>query len=208
MKKLALIYIIIASILWGTSGIFVHYMAPLGFTSLQMTFLRAVTSFLVLGIYVLVAARPLIKVKPIELLLYFGSGLSFFLTASFYYSSMQLTSISTAVILMYTAPVFVMIYSVIFFKEKLTVSKIISLIAMLIGCSLVSGIIGGLKFNIAGILFGIFSGLSYTAYNILTKIEMRRSCHPVQATFYSFFFATVIGLFFCNLKFVSGPSSE
>ena len=59
-------------------------MAPLGFTSLQMTFLRAVTSFLVLGIYVLVAARPLIKVKPIELLLYFGSGLSFFLTASFY----------------------------------------------------------------------------------------------------------------------------
>ena len=37
MKTKAFIFIIVAGILWGTSGIFVNYLAPYGFTSMQMT---------------------------------------------------------------------------------------------------------------------------------------------------------------------------
>ena len=109
MKKLAFIYIILAGILWGTSGIFVHYLAPHGFTSLQMTFLRSVVSLICMAVYILISDRKLFKVKWGELILFAGSGLSFFLTASCYYYSMQATSISTAVVLMYTAPIFVVI---------------------------------------------------------------------------------------------------
>lgn len=210
MKKSSLIYIILAGVLWGTSGIFVHFMAPLGFSSLHMTFLRACTSCLLFGIYMLLSNIGLFKVKLSELLLYIGSGISFFMTASCYYISMQATSISTAVTLMYTSPVFVMLYSVIFFKEKLTKAKIVALSAMLFGCSLVSGIIGGLKFNLVGILFGLLAGLSYTAYNIFTKIEMRRNCNAIQATFYCFTVAALIGSFTCNVSqfseiFIASP---
>ena len=95
MKKTGLIYIILAGILWGTSGIFVHYLAPFGITSLQMTFIRGTIAFLCMAIYVLVKGGELIKTNFKEILLFICGGLSFFMTATCYYHSMQLTSIST-----------------------------------------------------------------------------------------------------------------
>ena len=99
---------------------------------------------------------------------------------------------------MYTAPVFVMIYSVLFLGEKLTKLKLFSVLRMLVGCVLVSGIIGGLKFNLFGIAVGLMAGISYSAYNIFTKLEMRRGYNPVVANLYSFLFASIIGILSCK----------
>ena len=193
MKKLGLMYIILASVLWGTSGIFVHYMAPFGFTSLQMTFIRAIVSFLCMGVYVLIKDKRLVKTNLKESLLFLLGGFSFYMTATCYYYSMQLTSISTAVVLMYTAPIFVMIYSTTFLGEKLTPMKLISVAGMIVGCGLVSGIIGGMKFDVVGILVGFMSGISYAIYNIVTKIEMQKGINPIKANFYCFLFAVIGG---------------
>lgn len=194
MKKMGLFYIVLASVLWGTSGIFVHYLSPYGVTAIQMTFIRGLIAFLCMGIYALITNKKLFKTNGKELLLFFCGGLSFFLTATCYFYSMQLTSISTAVVLMYTAPIFVMIYSVAFLGEKLTRGKFIAIAGMLIGCGLVSGIIGGLKFNVLGIIIGFMSGITYAAYNIITKIEMQKGINPIKANLYCFFFSTLIGL--------------
>jgi len=196
MKKTGLLYIILASVLWGTSGIFVEYLAPYGVTSLQMTFVRGLVAFVCMGVFILISDRRLMKTNIREILLFMGSGVSFFLTASCYYQSMQLTSVSTAVVLMYTAPIFVMIYSTAFLGEKLGVMKFIAVAGMIVGCCFVSGIIGGLKFDLIGILIGFLSGISYAAYNIITKIEMRKGINPVKANFYCFMFSVVVGLIF------------
>lgn len=199
MKKLAFMYIIIAGILWGTSGIFVHYLAPFGFTSLQMTFFRSIVSCVCMLLYIIVHDKNLFKISLKELLLFAGSGVSFFLTASCYFYSMQATSISTAVVLMYTAPIFVTIYSVIFLNERITPVKTLSVLCMIIGCGLVSGIIGGLKFDAMGIAIGFLSGIAYSAYNIFTKIQMRNKSNPLSATLYCFLFATILGAFSCGI---------
>lgn len=200
MKKTAFIYIVIAGLLWGSSGIFVNFLATFGFSSLQLTFLRSAVSFLVMLLYVLFCDKKQIKVKPKNLLLFFGSGISFFGTASFYYIALQKTSIATAAVLMYTAPVFVMIYSVAFFGEQLNAKKSTAVLCMLCGCFLVSGVIGGLKFDLFGIICSFLSGISYSAYIIFTKIAMRKKINPLQANVYCFFFATVIGFFICSVK--------
>lgn len=194
MKKLGLVYIILASILWGTSGIFVHNLAPYGVTSLQMTFIRGLVAFVCMAIFVLITDRSIVKTNFKEILLFFGSGLSFFTTATCYYQSMQLTSVSTAVVLMYTAPIFVMIYSVAFLGEKLSTMKLIAVIGMIVGCALTSGIIGGLKFDALGIAIGFLSGIAYAAYNIITKIEMQKGINPVKANFYCFMFSIFAGI--------------
>ena len=111
------------------------------------------------------------------------------------FSSLQMTSSATAVVLMYTAPVIVMVYSVLFFGERMTKLKFVALVAMLIGCCLVAGVISGLKFNLLGIAFGALSGISYSAYNIITKISMSRGAHPVTATFYAFLCAEILSVF-------------
>ncbi len=193
MKKSGLVCIILASVLWGTSGIFVHYLAPYGVSSLQMTFIRGTVSFICMGGYVIISGCN-IKTNAKELLLFMGSGFSFFMTATCYFHSMQLTSVSTAVVLMYTAPIFVMIYSVTFLGEKLTPIKIMSVAGMIVGCGLVSGIIGGLKFDTIGILIGFLSGISYAAYNIVTKIQMQRGINPLKANFYCFMFSAIVGM--------------
>lgn len=198
MKKRGLLYIILASIMWGTSGIFVHYIAPSGITSSQMTFIRSIVPLLFIGIYMLLKDKKMFKTNLKELIFFFISGASFFGTATFYFYSMLLTSISTAVVLMYTAPIFVMIFSVLFLGEKINKQKLISVAGMIIGCCLVSGIIGGMKFNILGIFVGFMSGISYAAYNIMTKIEMEKGINPVKTNFYVFAFASLICLLVAN----------
>lgn len=82
MRMSGLIYIILASVLWGTSGFFVDKLAPFGVTSLQMTLIRGSVSFICMCIFAFIKDRKLFKTNIKELLLFFGSGLSFFMTAT------------------------------------------------------------------------------------------------------------------------------
>ncbi len=193
MKK-GLVYIVLASAMWGTSGLFVNFTAGYGVSSLQMTLVRMAVSFVCMAVYALISDRRLFKTDIKELILFALGGISVFATSTLYFYAMQLTSVATAVVLMYTAPIFVMIYSVLFLGEKLTALKTVSVIGMIIGCVLVSGVIGGLKINVLGIGLGFLSGISYAIYNIITKIQMQKGINPVKSNIYSFLFGTVAGL--------------
>ena len=194
MKKRAFIYIIIAGILWGTTGIFVKLLSPYGFSSLQLTAVRATSAFLSISCYALLRHRKKFLFNIAHMPIFLGMGVTVFATAAFYFISMQATSISTAVILMYTAPIYVMIFSVLFFGEKFSKLKLISVAAMMTGCALVSGIIGGLRFDALGIAMGIGAGLSYGAYNVFTKISSRRGCDTLTATVYAFLFMSILSV--------------
>jgi len=198
MKKISFFYIILAGIFWGTSGIFVHYLAPMGLSSLQMTSVRGVVSAAVMLGYVFIHDRSVFKTKLRDVFSFACSGAAMYLTAACYYGAIQASSVSTAVVLMYTAPIIVMIYSVLFMDEKLTVIKGISVVSMVLGCGLVSGIVGGLKFSVMGILLGFLAGIFYSAYNILTKMQMRKKCNPVTASMYCFIFMALISMVVSN----------
>ena len=199
MKKVSLFYIVLASVLWGTSVIFFNILSPCGFSPIQLASLRAIVAALVMMLYALLFNRNLFKVSFKELLLYALSGASVFGTASCYFWSMKLTSASTGVVLMYTAPIFVMFYSVMFLNEKMTKTKLVAVVLMILGCVLVSGIIGGFKFNVFGILIGLASGVSYSVYNIITKIEMIKKYDSTKASLYCFVFFALVSLFFSPL---------
>ena len=197
-KNRAFLLVILAGILWGTSGIFVHYLAPLGFTSVQMTAMRSGVATIILIGYALLRDRSLFRVRKIELCIFALTAIGLFGTGTCYFYSMQTSSISTAVVLMYTAPIYVMIFSVLFFGERISALKLVSVLCMLVGCALVSGVAGGMKFSYSGIMMGVLSGISYGAYNILTKLSMRRGTKPLSATLYVFLFTAVISFSNCT----------
>ncbi len=197
MKK-GFVFIACTCILWGASGLFVRTLSPYGFSAMQITALRIGISFLLLALYCLFRDRSAFCAKPTELLLYALSGIGLFGTSGAYFASMQLTSISTAVVLMYLAPVPVMIFSVLFLGERMNAQKGASVALMLLGCALVSGITGGLVANLPGVLMGLLAGFSYAGYNILTKIQMRRGCSATSATLYTFLFAGLFALGLCR----------
>lgn len=198
MKKSAFFYIALAGVLWGTSGLFSYWLTPFGFKPVQMTTMRGFVSMVLIVPFILFKNPKLLKVPKKEIFFIIGSGVGLFLTAYTYYASMAASSVSTAVILMYTAPVFVLIYSVMFLGEKLNTVKSISVFLMILGCALVSGIVGGMKFSLAGILFGIAAGISYSAYNIFTKILTMHKVDTLTVTSYNFIIMSIIGLAVAN----------
>ncbi len=198
MKK-GFAFIIAAGVLWGSSGVFLNILAPYGFSSLQITAMRLSCAFLILFAYCLVTHREALRATGRELLLCLFSGIALFGTAGCYYAAMQMTSISTAVVLMYISPVPVMIFSVLFLGERLTAKKTVASALMLVGCALVAGIVGDFKPNFVGVLVGLLSGATYAAYNILTKIEVRKGIRPMTATLYTFLFAALSAIVFCRV---------
>ena len=193
--KRAFFLVIVACMLWGTSGIFVHYLSPYGFTSLQMTAVRGTVSFLCMACFVLFFDRPRFHVARKRVIpVFFAMGATLFLTAFCYYQSMMMTSVSTAVVLMYISPIYVMLFSVVVFHEKLGWIKGLSVFGILLGCVFASGIIGGGRFNLPGVLIGLASGVSYAIYNVLAKYTVRMGESPVTSTLYAFLFMAVIAL--------------
>lgn len=70
-----------------------------------------------------------------------------------------MASLSVAAVLLYTAPAIVMLLSYVLFHEKLTANKILSLVLTLVGCILVTGILGSKEhLSAAGIFVGLGAG--------------------------------------------------
>lgn len=200
MNKKALIMIIFAGVLWGSSCIYVKVWEKMHLSPMEMTALRIIAAFLCFFIFTLLFSRGALKTRISDVLLYVGSGVTLFTTAAFYYKAMQLTSVSTAVVLMYIAPVLVLGWSVAFLGERLTVKKVMAVVFVLIGSALVSGIAGGACFNVKGLLMGVLSGVSYGTYSIFTKIQARKGCNSITSTVYSFLFAALAVLCVCSFS--------
>ena len=86
----------------------------------------------------------------------------------FYYLAIQRTNVATAIIVQYTAPVWVLLYMVIRGIERPTVSKMLSVVLALIGIALVIGIFGAGKIQLdaVGVIAALIASLSFAYYNI------------------------------------------
>ena len=197
-KKGAIALIILAGLLWGTSGIFVTYLSEYGFTSIQLTATRVGVSTLILLIYSLLFNRKSFKIKISDLPVFILLGVSLFFSCFLYYTSMVKTSVSTAVTLLNMHPVFVTAVSRFLFKEKLSAFKIGAIAAVVVGGCLVAGVIGGLKFDSLGIVFGILSAISYATYVLLCKYYNRKNIPSSSANLYSFTFMAIIAVSLCD----------
>ncbi len=199
MKSRAVLYCVLAGLLWGASGVFSNLLTPYGFSPLQLTATRGIGSGIAIVLVVLIKDKQLFRVSVKEFLLFLAAGIMVFCTAAVYYIAIRTSSVSTAAVLMNTAPAFVMAFSVAFFGEKLTPLKFIGLLIMLVGCMLVSGVLTGLRFSFWGVLAGVGSGICYSIYSILAKEEARRKYNPLSATLYHFIIMGLIGLFFLDI---------
>ena len=198
MKKRAILYIAIAGILWGSSGIFFNLLRPFGFTPLHMTAMRGGVAGIVMPLYLLITNRKLFRAPWKEVPLFLGSGLMMYGAAACYYAAIDASSVSTAVILMYTSPVFVLIYSVLFLREKLTVVKGLAVALVVVGCALVSGITGGMDLSFWGVVLGFGAAITYSAYNVFTKYAMLRKNNSLTATAYAFMVMGIMAVSTCN----------
>lgn len=192
--------VIMAGVLWGAMGIFVRGLASLSLTSIEICFLRMTVSTVLLALFLSVYNRDSFIIHLKDLWVFIGTGLVSLTFFGFcYFTTIQMTSMSVAAVLLYTSPVFVLVFSAILFKEKVTKRKIVCIFIALMGCVFVTGIIGDSSYiSVSGILFGLGSGLGYGLYSIFSRFALNKGYKAFTIIFYSFVFSALSMLFLVN----------
>jgi len=168
--RTAKIQLIASMFMFGTIGIFVRY---INLPSSIIAFTRGIIGTLFLLLIILLTRKKLSReaIKA-NLLLLCISGAFIGINWILLFESYRYTTVATATLCYYMAPIIVIAVSPLVLKEKLTVKKTVCIIAALFGMVLVSGIletgISGIA-ELKGILFGIGAAVFYACVVILNK---------------------------------------
>lgn len=183
--------VIIAGVLWGIISLFVRILSEAGYNSLEIVEIRALFSAIILIILVTIYDRSLLKIQLADFLLLCGTGLASIVFFNYcYFQVIRISGASTAALLLYTAPAIVMVLSVVILKEQMNGAKIAALILTVVGLVFVTGIFTTNEpLSVSAFLFGLGSGLGYALYSIFSKLLMKRGCHSLTITTYTFIIA-------------------
>ena len=160
MKTKAYLYIITAAVCWGLIGLFVRTLAAHGFSSMQMVALRSLAAAICVTLPLLRSGRAFLRIRLRDLWLFAGTGICSLVFFNYcYFNAMQQTSLAVAALLLYTAPVFVMLMSLVCFGEAFTRTKALALLLTFSGCACVTGVLGSsVTLTLSGLLYGLGSG--------------------------------------------------
>ncbi len=157
-----------AMVIFGTIGLFVKYIPlPSSIIAVARGFIGAIF----LGITLIFARKRLDKQaikQNLWVLLLSGAfiGINWILLFEAY----RHTTIATATLCYYLAPVFVILLSPLVLKERLSVGKVLCALVAVVGMVFVSGVFeGGLDSRLAGILFGVGAAAFYAGVVLLNK---------------------------------------
>ncbi len=185
--------VIASGALWGMIGLFIRALDRFGVGNMQKVFLRVFLSAVILLTALLIFRRELIKIRLRDLWCFVGTGcfsLAFFNVCYFYTITAQ--SLSLAAVLLYTAPAFVAVMSVVLFRESLTFVRVLCLGLVLVGCVFVTGVLfEDSALSVGGIMTGLGAGFGYALYSIFGRYALERGYHTLTVNLWTFLIASL-----------------
>ena len=176
MKKetIGFLEIFFASLLFGVFPIIVRYGENLG--SYNLSFFRVLSATVILYLFVKISKKS--KIVPFKYerkkLLFFGGVHGFIILG--YFIAIKYLSIASAVLLIYSSSIWIVVFSYFILKEKITERTLIALLISFTGLIFVisptslfikESFIG----SISGLLAGIGMGLVYTLSKTFKKYD-------------------------------------
>ena len=198
MKRISVLFILLAGCFWGAMGLFVRSLSAYGFSTIQIAAMRLTVAAVILVILLLVIRPALLRVRRQDLGLLCTLGLmSIGAMSVLYFTTIQLSSLSVAAILLYMSPVMVMIMSAIWLKEKITSKKLVALLLAVAGCVCVAGVGQGSSVSITAVVTGLLSAVTYGSYSILGTAALKKY-NPFTVTAIAFSAAATALLIGCK----------
>lgn len=159
--------------IWGTIGLFVKYIPlPSSVIAMARGFVGAVFLFVLIKIRKQSMDKAAIKANLPKLCI---SGAFLGFNWILLFEAYRHTTVATATLCYYLAPVIVILVSPIILKEKLTWKKLVCVLVALAGMVFVSGFLGFLKLGYfesreyIGILFGLGAACFYACIVLVNK---------------------------------------
>ena len=133
----------LAGILWGIIGLFVRALGDAHLTSMDIVAARAMVAAGLLFVLLALFDRRSLHLRLRDAWCFLGTGIGSIVFFNYcYFTAVQMMSLASAAVLLYTAPAFVMVLTRIFFGEAFTRRKLCSLVLTFFGCVLVTGVLG------------------------------------------------------------------
>ena len=170
-----------------------------GFSPVQVIAVRTIAGAVFMTALLLLRSPQLLKIIPRDIWMFIGTGIfSVLFFNLFYLLTFTFSSLSVAVMLLYTAPAFVMLLSLLLFKERLTFSKILALCSTISGCLFLSGMLtGSWQCPPEAFFTGILSGFGYALYSIFSKYALVKY-NSATISVWTFYMASLPLLPFCQ----------
>lgn len=190
---LGIFFILLAGTCWGSIGIFVRRFNSLNLVSMDIVAVRSVFTVIFMAIFLAIYDKKLLKIRFRDIWCFIGTGIISMVFFNYcYFRLIAISSLSVAAVMLYTAPVFVMLMSAVLFHEKITPVKVVALIATFVGCCCVTGVVGSkVHLSLPAILLGLGAGLGYALYSIFGRFALERGYHSFTINLYTFLFAAL-----------------
>jgi drug/metabolite transporter (DMT)-like permease len=161
--------IVSAALLWSLAGVFIKF---LDVPPLTIVFYRSFFACLIFTPFVRRADWRISGPVGFSVLTY-SAAISAFVSAN------KLTTAANAIVLQYTAPIFVFLFSRIVLREKVTKLNGLALSAGMLGVAVISLDSAG-EPEMAGVLLALLSGLLFAAYMI--NLQRTTNVSPIYLT--------------------------
>lgn len=168
-----LFFVLAAALLWSTGGLFIKWVTLSG---LELSFGRSLLAAITVAIFTRREGFGLNLVTALASLLYAALLLLFVLAT-------KETTAANAIFLQYTAPVYLLIFEPLFYKEKFRSRDLIVVIFCVLGMSLF--FVGKLRpQDVTGNLLALGSGFCFACYFLLLRHTKARAVNRASSVIY------------------------
>lgn len=175
---------LLTMVVFGTLAPFVRQIAV---SSGELALYRAILGAALIGVYLAATRQSLPKGNRREVALLLLSGAAMGINWILLFEAYRYTTVSTATLCYYFAPVIVTVLSPLLFRERLTRRQVLCFVMATLGLVLITGMERG--GSVKGVLFGLGAAVFYAAVVLLNKYI--RGVDGIQRTFFQFLAAIV-----------------
>lgn len=198
---------LISATAFGALAILFKFGYDSGLTTGTMLSFRFIFAVMILLPYVLLYKRnQLLLSKKLILMAFIGGSIFYGAQSYCFAAAVQLTSASTASLILYLYPMTVVLTSALLFKTKVTIATSITLVFITIGFVCVFYDAFSRNMNLYGLLLAFMATLIFTAYMLLIQKSLN-DVDPIVFSFYILSFAALQCIFtyspFDNIEFTS-----
>ena len=184
-ERVALLQMLLCTLMWSTSGLLVK-LVP--WNALVIAGYRSILTGVIMGVYMRMRRMRLVRNRQS-----FAIAAALVATYITYLPAVKLTTAANAIVLEYTAPVYVLLFSAIFRKQPMRRGDVLAVLLTLIGVALcfldqIGG--GSLLGNLLGLASGVCFGAMFTLSGgadeetrmsgmLLSQILMGLLCAPL-----------------------------
>jgi len=142
---------------------------------------RSTMSLLILAPIVIAIRRASLRVRPKHIAQFFLLGILGLASSNFfYYFSIQKTTVATAIVLQYVAPVWVLLYMLARRLQHATAQRVLGVVLAVLGCGIAVGLVAarsgfpwialsGAHFSTVGVLAAEGAAVSFAFYNVYAQ---------------------------------------